>query len=419
VSSIMKRPVKSNVSPSASIRRLRVVAAAASLGVAAGCGGGDVGDAAGAPASHPTRIAAAQTPRAAAVVGPGELRSATPIRTVGLDAMAAVLDTAPELGVRPKYPVRTYRLTYITKNGDGAEIVASGLVATPVKADGRASPVMSWQHGTLFRDADVPGNSANESEATVLLASQGYIVVAADYIGYGASKGVPHPYLESAPTAAAVVDLLTAAKTWRQESQVPANDQLFMAGYSEGAYATVAALRSMETTGSPHLATLVGVAAGAGPYSVTATMDAALEIVRSRSELLRWLAWPGLLKNLSSSTRTLLRQALVSQLVPQDADVTVTTTFIDLYLADDTAAMETLNNVHNWRPIHPVLLHHGRDDRTVGYSVATRTVSTMRARGSTSVSLTDCPARPAGHLECVVPYFSFLLNAAGSVARDL
>ena len=127
----------------------------------------------------------------------------------------------------------------------------------------------------------------------------------------------------------------------------------------------------------------------------------------------------GVLKNLSTKTRTLLREALVREILPDDADVTLSTSFIDLYLADDTAALDASSNVHDWRPRFPVLLHHGRDDLTVAYSVSARTLATMRARGSTSVSLTDCAARPAGHLDCVVPYFSFMLGRAAGAARDL
>jgi hypothetical protein len=54
--------------------------------------------------------------------------------------------------------------------------------------------------------------------------------------------------------------------------------------------------------------------------------------------------------------------------------------------------------------------------------VATRTLSAQRMRGSTSVSLTACDAGsgvPAGHLECVLPYFTFMLSAAQGAARDL
>jgi acetyl esterase/lipase len=226
----------------------------------------------------------------------------------------------------------------------------------------------------------------------------------------------------SAPTAAAVVDLLTAAQQWRQAEGVLDNGQLFMSGYSEGGYATMAALRAMEASGSPHLAQLVGVAPGAGPYSVTATMDAMLALVRERNDFLRLVAWPGLLRSLSSSTRATLRNLLLHEAIPPDADVTLTSTFIDLYLSDDSAALDAVSNVHLWKPTFPVLMFHGRDDRTVGYSVATNTLAAQRARGSVSASLTSCDAGagvPAGHIECVLPYFTFMLSAAQGAARDL
>ena len=401
--------------PFASFRSARAGLLAFTVAALSACGGGDgAGDETAAARRSPAATIAA--------AGPGELKSAALLNTVPLADLAAVLDSVPTLGQRARYPVTTYRLTYLTHDGEGREVTASALAAVPVKPEGRPSPVMSWQHGTLFEDRRVPSNNPTVSEPAVLLASLGYIVVAADYVGYGASKGVPHPYLMSAPTASAVVDLLTAAKTWRRTLGVPDNGQLFMAGYSEGGYATMAALRAMEAAGSPHLAELVGIAPGAGPYSVTATMDAMLALVRERNDFLRLVAWPGVLKNLSSSTRARLRDLLLQEAIPPEADVTLSSTFIDLYLADDTAALDALSNVHDWKTSFPVLLHHGRDDRTVGYGVATQTLAAQRLRGSTRVYLTPCdPGEgvPAGHLECVLPYFTFMLSAAAGAAHDL
>ena len=388
-------------------------------GLGACGGGGDDGSGSGTAGMQQALAVPAAT---TATIGPGQLMSATLLQTVPLADLAAVLDSAPTLGHRARYPVTTWRLTYVTRDGEGREVTASALAAVPVKPAGQRSPVMSWQHGTLFEDRRVPSNNQPLEEPAALMASLGYIVVAADYVGYGASKGVPHPYLMSAPTASAVVDLLTAAKTWRRTLGVPDNGQLFMAGYSEGGYATMAALRAMEAAGSPHLANLVGVSPGAGPYSVTATMDNMLALVRERSTFLRLVAWPGVLRSLSESTRSLLRELLLREAIPPEADVTLTSTFIDLYLSDDTAALDAVSNVHDWKPTFPVLMFHGRDDRTVGYDVATRTLSTQRSRGSVSASLTSCDAGagvPAGHLECVLPYFTFMLTAAQGAARDL
>jgi alpha-beta hydrolase superfamily lysophospholipase len=401
-----------------SLRSVRPGLLALLIAGLAACGGG-----ADDPANSAQPLQQAMSaPVAAVAIGPGALTSATLLKTVPLADLAAVLDSVPTLGHRARYAVTTYRLTYVTVDGDGREVTASALAAVPVKPAGQRSPVMSWQHGTLFEDFRVPSNNAPLSEPAVLMASMGYITVAADYVGYGSSKGVPHPYLMSAPTAAAVVDLLTAARQWRQAQGVLDNGQLFMSGYSEGGYATMAALRAMEASGSPHLAELVGVAPGAGPYSVTATMDAMLALVRERNDFLRLVAWPGVLRSLSTSTRATLRDLLLREAIPPEADVTLTSTFIDLYLSDDSAALDAVSNVHLWKPTFPVLMFHGRDDRTVGYSVATGTLAAQRARGSVSASLTSCDAGagvPAGHLECVLPYFTFMLSAAQGAARDL
>ena len=142
--------------------------------------------------------------------------------------------------IKPVYEVVNHRLRYLTIDGQGRTVTASGLVSVPVKASSARSPVLSYQHGTIEQDSEAPTNRATALEPAVVLASLGYIVVAADYVGYGASKGAPHPYLLSAPTAAAVIDLLTAAKTWRARKRVADNGRLFLIGYSECGFATVA-----------------------------------------------------------------------------------------------------------------------------------------------------------------------------------
>ena len=103
----------------------------------------------------------------------------------------------------------------------------------------------------------------------------------------------------------------------------------------------------------------------------------------------------------------------------KDADITLQTTFLDTYMADDDDAMERQSNVHDWKPDAPVSLYHGRDDQTVPYASATRTLQAMQARAAPQVSLTDCTATPADHLPCVVPYWTFMLAQLSGWARDL
>ena len=352
----------------------------------------------------------------------GRFEGAIPLGTIALaDINAAVADKGSRLeGLKPLYGVTSYRIEYLTVGAAGQSVKASGLVSVPNKPAGSKSPVLSYQHGTTFFDAEVPSNNAVASEVSVVMASLGYIVLAPDYVGYGSSKGVDHPYLQAAPMAASVIDFLTAAKTWRQQAGVYDNQQLFLTGYSEGGYATMAAHRALQASGSPHLQQLRVVVPGAGPYNVQATLDSLIEIVRDKNKVLGALIQPGFLKKLGGSAQREVRRALLKELIPDDADISIDALFLDNFLSDDVKGTDSLSNVHDWRPQVPVHLYHGRDDQTVPYASSTSTLAAMQTQGAGElVSLTDCPAAPSSHLGCVAPFLGFMLGKLAPQAQDL
>jgi pimeloyl-ACP methyl ester carboxylesterase len=375
----------------------------------AGCGGGGGGATSASPAAAPETSTR------------GRLEEAVALNVVTQAEIVAGLqkpDTrAPQ--VTPLYRVANYRLSYRTLDGFGRELSASGLVSVPLKPAGATSPVISYQHATIFNDVEAPSRRAQGDEAAVIIASLGYIVVAADYVGFGVSKGAEHPYLLARPTAAAVLDLLTAARTWRRGQQVADNGQLFLIGYSEGGYATMAAHRAMQAEGAADLPNLVFSMPGAGPYDVGVTLDELLRRVRAEQPVLGALINPGLLRFLGSTVRDEVRRALLRLLVPSDADVTYQADVLDRYLADDSAAIVRDSNVGDWAPQVPVYLFHGRDDQTVPFSSSTTTLGAMIARGATRVTLTECTLVPAGHKECVAPYWLLMLKQLAPVARNL
>ena len=397
---------------SSGIRRVCALALAASL---AACGGGGnddtVTDGGGTPPVRP-----------ADPEGAGQLQAATLLGTVAAADIAAALTSEESLAqdVVPRYAVTSYRLEYLTTDADGKAVRASGLVSVPQKAPGAKSPVLSYQHGTLFRDAEAPSNNAVASEVAVVLASLGYIVLAPDYVGFGASKGTPHPYLLAAPSAAATVDFLTAARTWRGQANVADNGQLFLTGYSEGGYVTMAAHRALQTSGSSHLQQLRMVVPGAGPYNVEATMDSLVDLVRDEQPVIGALINPGFLRYLGGSVQREVRRLLLRALMPGDADVVYDARFIDRFLDDDVPYIAEFSSVHDWKPNLPVRLYHGQDDRTVPYASSASTLQAMQQRGAGDlVSLTDCRAQPAGHMQCVPPFITFMLGQLAPVAQDL
>ena len=408
--------------------RSRMVVILAMLGLLAACGGGSstpndtVPPVTVAPAPEVPATPSPPATPPVATVGAGELKAVTELKTVTAAEIVAALAAGDgrAKGFTPVYSVKTYRLEYLTSDADGLPVLASGLIAVPVKAAGARSPVLSYQHATTFRDAEVPSNNAVASEVSVVLASLGFIVAAPDYVGYGVSKGTPHPYLLGAPSGAAVVDFLTATETWRRANGVIDNGQLFLTGYSEGGYVTMAAHRALQLGNSPHLQRLRLVVAGAGPYDVQATMDGLVDVVRDEVRVLGALIDPDLLRFLGSSLRRQLRDELIKRLLPGDADVVFDTRFLDYFLADDQRAVALQSSVHNWRPTLPVRLFHGRDDISVPYASSVSALQTMQGLGAGSlVSLTDCTAVPSSHLGCVPDYLLYLLGQLAGVALDL
>jgi len=355
-------------------------------------------------------------------MGPGELKSATLLKEFSLEALTAAVREQGSAwsAVVPKYGVTSYRLEYLTVDGRGQPVLASALVNVPQKAIGAGSPVLAYQHGTITKDAEAPTNNAVASEVSVLLASRGYIVLAPDYVGYGVSKGQSHPYLLSAPSASVVTDLLTAAKYWRQTRGVRDNRQLFMVGYSEGGYVTMAAARSMESAGGVHRQDLVATIGGGGPYHVGITLDELLKRVRSQNALLGAFINPGFLRFMGAGIRASVRNEMERQLLGSDADVVFDMTFLDNFLADDNGAIERQSNVHDWKPGKPFKLFHGRDDELVSYLSSSATLQAMQARGAGDlVTLTDCTSQPASHRGCVAGYFAYTLTVLEALSKDL
>jgi len=89
-----------------------------------GCGGGSGNDAPPVVAPEPTVVN---------VIGPGQFKEAVPIKTMTTAEITAAMDVAGDSAFRavPRYAVQAYRLTYLTLDGQGQEILASALVALP------------------------------------------------------------------------------------------------------------------------------------------------------------------------------------------------------------------------------------------------------------------------------------------------
>lgn len=169
------------------------------------------------------------------------------------------------------YNVKIYKVTYKT-TFQGDTIEASGVISVPSTIDKKGKyPMMSFQHGTIFQNSEAP--SVNPTESTNLLmslmASSGMIVLLPDYIGYGESSQYRHPYLHKQYTVNAVLDFIRAGKEFIA-SEKPAgwDGSLFLAGYSQGGGATLAALSAIENDDANSDIKVTASSCGAGPYNL-------------------------------------------------------------------------------------------------------------------------------------------------------
>lgn len=167
-----------------------------------------------------------------------------------------------------KYDVNIYKLVYKT-TFKGEALEASGLVCAP-KAEG-SFPLLSFQNGTNAKKANAPSENLDDQQFSLMqaMASAGFIVVIPDYIGFGASASLMHPYYHRESNDAAITDMIRAAAEFTS-SGIPSasNDgKLFLMGYSQGGWATMSALKSLEDNPLPNLE-IVAASCGAGGYDL-------------------------------------------------------------------------------------------------------------------------------------------------------
>lgn len=174
-------------------------------------------------------------------------------------------------GLSTRLPVEhgttLYRVEYWTRSPAHDTVVASGLVALPRTRALRG--VVSWQHGTTTLRSEVPSKpTADEGVvASLAFAGHGYLLAAPDYLGLGVSEG-RHPYYHSESAAASVVDLLRAARRVAEARGFAWPEKLFLAGFSQGGHATIAALRELEAADEPGLR-VTAAAPIAGPFDLS------------------------------------------------------------------------------------------------------------------------------------------------------
>ncbi|HOO99121.1 MAG TPA: alpha/beta hydrolase [Bacteroidales bacterium] len=331
--------------------------------------------------------------------------------------------------------VRVYRLEYRTIL-KGKNIEASGLVSIPATPGNY--PVISFQNGTNTLNSNCPSENPTDYfyQLVEFVASMGFIVVIPDYIGFGSSADMPHPYLLKVPTIESVCMMLQAvAEATGEFGDVSVKNEYYLIGYSEGGLATFNSHCELESDHAHYGLNLKGSACGAGPYDLEQMMvDMRTAVSYPVPAYIGYIinAWT-YYDYIENSVPELLKEPYATRLATlfdgnhsiSEINAQLTTSIPDL-LTDEfrnngsSQAFESVTFSMGWNSAMaykseiPLLFVHGDADTQVDVSNTESLYDLMILQGTSSDICTKKLLPGLDHGEAVVPFMieglKFILN---------
>ncbi|WP_457624453.1 alpha/beta hydrolase family protein [Persephonella sp.] len=380
---------------------------------------------------------------------------------------AGVTSTAVPVSPYGVFGFKAFRVVYWTTDDNGNRVKASGLVVFPDTAslDPNAreyfqSAIVSDQHGTIFLDSEAPTNAFMDDVRKLLsgdtptsttfglviyyTGAYGFTAVMPDYIGYGESVDHYHTYMLENSLANATVDLLKAAVELAQQMKVPVKKEVYLAGYSEGGYATMAAAKRLQQDSMGF--TVKGVFPMGGVYDLE-TMG--LGIISAGN--MDFPPFPAYLTYAYGETYSdvvlseLVKPEFVDQLPvlfdkQKDAytiyglmfQIAGKTPGVDTFSVTDFYTLTALdsfvnnpdypfrarlreNNVDDWVPLMPMVFVHCNGDDILPQTLAYSTYQKFVDSGAPAVQFVDPEVvfgtASLGHSDCAVYAYKVLLGS--------
>ncbi len=318
------------------------------------------------------------------------------------------------------YDVNVYRVTYQIKQSQST-IKASGLIAVP--AGGSALPILSYQHGAMLDGTLAPSlfnyKIPGYDLMPLIMTSLGYVTASPDYIGYGVSAPLKHPFVHAETLGSATVNMIFASKQFTRQKHIKHNDQLFLMGYSEGGYATMASHKLIDESYHGQLK-VTASSCGGGPYDVTGTTR---YIAKLSGNLTSTAASFYALLPLSYNQVYQLNRPLemiftkknavilaedpirFQDLSPNPADLFSPIFRKDLLTGADSTFMKVVkdNDVYDWVASAPIFLFHELNDEIIPADNARTAYHFMKYKGG---SVTLSLRYETGHSEGLIPFTS-------------
>lgn len=298
--------------------------------------------------------------------------------------------------------VKLYRIRYssVIPEKDNQPIRASGLLALPDK-DTATLPIVSYQHGTVYGRQEVPSFAEQSPETQLMMiaqfAGQGYALIGADYFGMGISTE-PEGYLVKASHQQACFDFLTAARAVMADLGRK-SDKLYLAGWSQGGFVTMALLEKLEKSGIA----VQGAATASAPLDLGVAMSGFLNFPRSFDA--DWLnsifilsafsyenyyGVPGLARSLFNEPyyelvkKAYERQPYNVSEIPTDLHKLLKPEYFDpQYFADSAfGKLIAATQSYRWVVKSPVRNYYGETDEAITIGVGRMAESYARAQGA-------------------------------------
>lgn len=342
------------------------------------------------------------------------------------------------------YSISAYDIYYESHSVSGTVDTLSGLVIIPHSST-EAFPILTYQHGTVILDSQAPsitGISADNLEIfliSLITAPSGFITVIPDYTGIG-DPDKYHPYIIANSHTQALVNMIRSVKQLSIELEgndgFQFNDQLFLAGYSDGGYATLASQKGIQIDYSDELSVTASFPM-AGPYDLSGTM---VDYFLSEPEYTQpyyvpyvltshlWYYqgldvdfseyfepfWADTLPSLFDGTHS---GSEINELMPENPlDILLDDVLAEFENDEDHFFRQSLeeNTLLDWVPESPTYFYHGMGDDIVPYQNAQIAYDTFVANGAPDVWLTLYPEELGGHsdvaLTCILAGYTVILE---------
>lgn len=323
--------------------------------------------------------------------------------------------------------IRVDIINYPTQTPDGSQVIASGIVTYP--ADGILKGVVVAPHATILNDSDAPSNNVFSNE-TSQLATYGYMVVTPDYIGYGATANLPHPYLDVENTGRVTVDMLFAVRELMDAKGVETGDSVIVVGYSQGASAALAFDKMAEERYDDEIK-VKRTFVGGGPYDPLLTFGILSKSTHTEHPSLIPLSilgvgygagikadpadvfvgklkdnykdWILSKKYTLEQVDSLIGTKEISQIV--DMNVINSSEFSDLF-----AKALAANSLVGWVPKAPIYMFHAQDDTYVPIENSIALIESFKKSNFTSYTFKTAPG------DHITPLF--IIDVINILARD-